>query len=97
MRKPNPNQKRPARRMRTHSPTKRVVVDFPAVLLAETEQAAAEMAVDRSKLIRSAVRAFLGGLHRQALERELAVAYEANAELGRRISEEFAHVDSENI
>jgi metal-responsive CopG/Arc/MetJ family transcriptional regulator len=83
--------------MHTQSPTKRVAVDFPAGLLRETEQAAAEMAVDRSKLIRSAVRAFLGGLRRQALERELAAAYEANAELGRRISEEFAHVDSENI
>jgi metal-responsive CopG/Arc/MetJ family transcriptional regulator len=97
MRKPNPNQKRPARRVRARSLATRVVVDFPAGLLRDTEQAAAEMAVDRSKLIRSAVRAFLGGLRRQALERELAVAYEANAELGRRISEEFAHIDSENI
>jgi metal-responsive CopG/Arc/MetJ family transcriptional regulator len=75
----------------------KVVVNFPRTLLERTEEAASALAIDRSKLIRSAVERYLEMLRREKLEKELAAGYEANASLDRAVCEDFAHADAENI
>ena len=77
--------------------TKKVIVEFPEDLLKRTEMAASKLSTDRSKFIRSAVEEFLNTQERAELEQRLAAGYLANAELDRRISQEFAYVDSENF
>ena len=79
------------------SRSKKLIIEFPGELYARTERAVADLAVNRSVLIRSAVEFYLDNLNRQKLERELAEGYSANASLSRRIAEEFAYSDSENI
>lgn len=77
--------------------TSKVIVEFPADLLARAERAASELATNRSRLIRLAVEQFLQSLQRRELERQLAEGYRANAALDRAICQEFAYVDAENI
>ena len=77
--------------------SKKVIVEFPEELLERTEAAASELSTDRSKFIRSAVEKALARLERRKLERELADAYTANANLALRITEEFSHVDGEDL
>jgi hypothetical protein len=77
--------------------SKKVIIEFPEDLLERTEAAASELSTDRSKFIRRAVEKFLAGLERHKLERELAEAYTANANLALRVSEEFSHVDGEDL
>src|SRR5580698_4352845 len=75
----------------------KVVIDFPKPLFERTERAAAELAINRSALIRSAVDQYLEALHRKRLDEELAAGYAANAELDRRIASEFSSVDYETF
>ena len=75
----------------------KVVVDFPSGLLERTEQAASAMAIDRSKLIRSAVEQYLEIRRKESLEQELAAGYQANAMLDRAVCEDFVYADAENI
>jgi metal-responsive CopG/Arc/MetJ family transcriptional regulator len=77
--------------------TKKIIVEFSEDLLERTEAAASELSTDRSKLIRKAVEKFLAQIERRKLERELADAYAANASLALRISEEFSHIDGEDL
>ena len=77
--------------------TKKILVEFPEDLLQETEKAASDLATDRSKLIRRAVRGFLERRKRAQLAKELAEGYRAHAEFDRSVSAEFTHVDSENF
>jgi metal-responsive CopG/Arc/MetJ family transcriptional regulator len=73
----------------------RVLVEFPTLLLKRAEEAAAQLATDRSKFIRSAVEQALAAIERQKVETELAETYAANAVFNLNLSAEFAHVDSE--
>jgi len=84
------------RRMPTAA-TKKVIVEFPADLLERAEQRASDLSTNRSKLIRSAVEQYLEFSARRELERALAEGYRANDVRNREISQEFRHVDSENI
>jgi metal-responsive CopG/Arc/MetJ family transcriptional regulator len=77
--------------------SKKVIIEFSEDLLERTEAAASELSTDRSKFIRRAVERALAALERRKLERELADAYTANAKLAVRISEEFSHVDGEDL
>lgn len=77
--------------------TKKVIVEFPEDLLKQAERVASELSTDRSKLIRSAVEAFLEGRAKTQLEEELAEGYRTFATLDREIAKEFAHIDSENL
>jgi hypothetical protein len=77
--------------------SKKVIVEFPEDLLQRTEAAASELSTDRSKFIRRAVEKALAVLERRKLEHELADAYTANAALALRISEEFSHIDGEDL
>ncbi len=84
-------------RKRKPSATRKVIVEFPSKLLERIDQAAAGLATNRSRLIRLAVEQFLANMQRRELERELAEGYRANAALDRKICEEFAYVDAENV
>ncbi len=75
--------------------TRKVVADFPAPLFDATDRAARELSINRSHLIRSAVEEFLQRRNRAKLEREIADSFAANAELDRRLVEDFRHVDAE--
>ena len=77
--------------------SKKVIVEFPDALYAETRKAVEELAIKRSVFLRDAVREYLKLLQRRKLVRELADGYRANAGLNRKISEEFQHVDAENL
>jgi metal-responsive CopG/Arc/MetJ family transcriptional regulator len=58
---------------------KRVVIDFPEPLLVEAERAAHELKINRSSLIREAVKQFLKRRQRIKLEKALVEGYVANA------------------
>ena len=97
-------QKMKARQSRTRAKAARpaagragrkVIVEFPAALYAETERATEQLSINRSTLIRSAVQEFLDKWHREELEKELAEGYVANAREARETAEAFSHVDSE--
>jgi metal-responsive CopG/Arc/MetJ family transcriptional regulator len=77
--------------------SRKIIVDFPETLYEETQRAVQELSVKRSVLIREAVREYLHRLARRKLARELAEGYRANAVLNRQVSEDFIHVDAENL
>jgi len=77
--------------------TKKVIVDFSERLYNETEAAAHELSTNRSRLVRSAVEQYLKNLQQQKLEQSLIEGYQCNAEFDRRIAEDFAFVDAENL
>ena|SRR5579862_7107920 len=85
------------KRLGTATATKKVIVEFSETLLKETEEAAAQLSTDRSKLIRWAVENYLERLKKAELEKALAEGYRTHAELDRQIAEEFAHSDAENL
>ena len=74
---------------------KRVVVDFPAPLLTQTESVVAEMGANRSELIRIAVEHYLEFLQKAKLEQALIEGYTSNAAQARAACEEFAFLDSD--
>jgi metal-responsive CopG/Arc/MetJ family transcriptional regulator len=74
---------------------RKVIVEFSQSLYMETEKATSELSMNRSALIRSAVREYLDKRRMQELERELAEGYLANASQARETAEAFSHVDSE--
>ena len=76
--------------------TKKVIVEFPEDLLNQAERVASELCTDRSKLIRSAVEAFLEKRARMQFEEELAEAYRTFAVLDREVAKDFAYLDLED-
>jgi len=60
--------------------SKRVVIEFPEPLLMEAEHLAMELHINRSALIREAVKQFLRHRQRMKLEKALAEGYLANAD-----------------
>jgi hypothetical protein len=90
-----PRRRTPAATARRGAQSVKVAIDFPALLFRETEQAAQELAMNRSQLIRSAVEAFLRQRNREWLERAIAESFQANRDLDRQLAEEFRHVDAD--
>jgi metal-responsive CopG/Arc/MetJ family transcriptional regulator len=74
---------------------RKVIVELPADLYAETEKATAQLSINRSALIRSALQEYLDKWRREQLENELAEGYIANAAQARETAEAFSHLDSE--
>ena len=74
---------------------RKVIVELPASLYAETEKAITQLSINRSNLIRSAIQEYLDKLRKKELETELAEGYIANAPRARETAEAFSHVDSE--
>ena len=77
--------------------TRKILVEFPEDLLQEADEVANSLSTDRSKLIRSAVRAYIVKLKQNKLAKMLAEGYRENAEFDRSASAEFVHVDAENF
>ncbi len=77
--------------------TKRVMIEFPEDLLRRTDQIAEQLVSSRSAVVRSAVEEYLKAVYRRQLDELLAEGYRANAALSQQISEEFSHVDAENL
>jgi metal-responsive CopG/Arc/MetJ family transcriptional regulator len=76
---------------------RRVVVEFPAPLLNRAEGMLAELAINRSELIRKAVERYLDAIQQAKVEQELAEGYVANAAQARSLCEEFAYVDGDIV
>lgn len=74
---------------------RRIVIDFPEQLFEATEDAADELAINRSSLIREAVKQFLEARYRQKLEKDLAEGYIANADSARAIAEEMMGAETD--
>jgi hypothetical protein len=64
---------------------KKVIVQFPPILLDRTDQACIDLDIDRSKLIREAVEYFLDKKDQEQLEK----AYTENSKVALKISEAF--------
>ena len=73
----------------------KVAVDFPASLFRETEEAARELSMNRSQIIRWAVEMFLRQRDRESLERAIAESFQANRDLDQRLVDEFRYVDAD--
>ena len=73
----------------TAAKVKRLVIDFPEPLFRAAEYAAAELEINRSKLIRQAVKQYLKALQRRKLEKELAAGYIANAASARSLADDL--------
>jgi metal-responsive CopG/Arc/MetJ family transcriptional regulator len=65
--------------------TKKIIIEFPEKLLEQMQLLADELSIDRSKLIRLAVEAYLERVQRTRLEEELAEGYRIYAEFDRQI------------
>ena len=75
--------------------SRKVIIDFPPSLYAETEAATAALSITRSSLVRSAVEDYLQKLRRMKLEKDLAEGYIANSAQAQETAKEFSHVDAE--
>ncbi|MSV27145.1 MAG: hypothetical protein EXQ52_00110 [Bryobacterales bacterium] len=74
------------------TPTKKVIVQFPATLLERAEALADSLHTDRSKLIRAALEEKVERLEREQLEATLREGYLANADLLMKTSAAFEDV-----
>lgn len=92
--KPRASQGRKARKAFSRRGGRKVIVELSAALYAETEEATAQLSINRSALIRSALQEYLDKRRREELEKELAEGYIANASQARETAEAFAYVDS---
>lgn len=82
---------------RKRSSRTRVITEFPPELLTETDAAAANLNMNRSDFIRSAVQQATERLKRARFEAELAEGYRKNGELDRQLCHDFRHVDAEEL
>ncbi len=78
-----------------HRAGRKVIVELPASLYAEAEKATAQLSINRSTLIKSALQEYLDKWRKAELETELAEGYVANASQARETAEAFSYVDSE--
>lgn len=72
-------------------------VYFPSDLLGEINYLAKELKIDFSKFVREAAEEYVDYLKKMQLEKELKEGYKAKAKLNLKISEDFKHVNGENI
>jgi len=79
------------------SASRKIIVDFRGALYEETQKAVQELSIKRSVLIRKAISEYLHRMARRKLARELVEGYRANAALNREVSEDFVHVDADNL
>jgi metal-responsive CopG/Arc/MetJ family transcriptional regulator len=71
-----------------------VVIEFPASLLEATDAAATDLDINRSDVIRAAVKRYLEEIQRKKLERELEEGYIANAGVARAIANDMMESES---
>ena len=100
MRQKSSALKSPPQRTSRNSPpnrNERVLIEFPAQLLARAEEAARGLQTNRSELIRNALEHFLTDMEAKEFERQLAAAYSANADRNRALADEFRTADPEGF
>jgi metal-responsive CopG/Arc/MetJ family transcriptional regulator len=76
---------------------KRTNINFPDNLFAEVKKYSAERNINFSKFVREATEEYIKIIKKERLETELAQGYKEKAELNLKISEDFKHVDGENV
>jgi hypothetical protein len=92
-------KERPRRRTRATaaSPrTKKVIADFPLALFRETDEAASELNLSRSGIIRRAMEELLRKRRRGKLRSEIDDYFDTHAESEQRVMQDFQHVDSDS-
>ena len=72
-------------------------VNFPVSLLDEISYLAKHLEIDFSKFVREATVNYVHHLKKIQLQKELEEGYKAKAHLNLKISNDFKHVDGENI
>ncbi|MGH9521120.1 MAG: hypothetical protein ACRD3E_01160 [Terriglobales bacterium] len=85
------------KRKQANSDRSRVIVEFPPELLAAADEAAEELKTNRSTFVRNSVEEAIARVKRAKLEADLAEGCRRDAELDRRLCEEFKYVDAEAI
>ena len=81
----------------TQGQSRKIIIEFPELLLEKAEAAANEESTDRSKLIRAAVESYLAQREQLKIADELAEAYQVNGDLALALCGEFTHVDGESF
>ncbi len=79
------------------SKTIRKNVNFPVSLLDEINYLAKQLEIDFSKFVREASVNYVNHIKKIQLQKELEEGYKAKAHLNIKISDDFKHVDGENI
>ena len=74
---------------------KKITVDVPRELYDEAEEIVHERKISTSVFVREAMEHHLADIKQKKLERELAEAYLATADVSARIHKEFQFVDAE--
>jgi hypothetical protein len=77
--------------------TVRKNVNFPVSLLDDISYLAKQLEIDFSKFVREATVKYVHHLKKIQLQKELEEGYKAKANLNLKISDDFKHVDGENI
>jgi hypothetical protein len=72
-------------------------INFPVSLLDEISYLAKHLEIDFSKFVREASVNYVHHLKKIQLQKELEEGYKAKSHLNLKISEDFKHVDGENI
>ena len=72
-------------------------INFPEDLLREVNSLTKKSKTDFSKFVREATKEYVNTLKKEQLKKELEEGYKAKAKLNLKISEDFKHVDEENI
>ena len=72
-------------------------VNFPVSLLDEISYLTKHLEIDFSKFVREASVNYVNHLKKIQLQKELEEGYKAKANVNLKISDDFKHVDGENI
>jgi hypothetical protein len=76
--------------------TKKVISDFPLALYRETDQAASELNLSRSGIIRRAMEELLRNRRLSKLRSDIDDYFDTHAEFERRVMQDFQHVDTDS-
>jgi metal-responsive CopG/Arc/MetJ family transcriptional regulator len=77
--------------------TKKICLNIPSLLLEKIDEEAANLNITRSELTREALESYAKSVSAARLEKELKEGYIANAELAKKVCEEWKFVDAENL
>lgn len=75
--------------------TRKVISDFPIALFRETDEAASELHLSRSAIIRRAVEELLKRRRREKLQAQVDAYFDQHADFERSLMEDFKHVDTD--
>ena len=76
---------------------KKISLNLPVPVLEKAEEEAARLKITRSDIVRKALESYVKSISEARLKRELKEGYIANAELAKKVCEEWKFVDAENL